>query len=248
MVYLEGVYWDLDGTIANTELEAHLPAFNESFKDLNINWYWDDKTYIELLKINGGRKRIEHFSNVKGFNFSRELIIEIHKRKQIHYLNFVKRGAVTLKTGVLRLIQELADRKIRQFIVTSSSRIQVDLLIEILFKNIKPFEFFITSEDVDSLKPHPNPYLKAINLSGISNKNSIVFEDSIPGIKSSKTANLPTICVQSNIPIEISSELKLDMLISSIGDTRTRTKILNGPLLSSKCVDYKFLNDFLNII
>jgi len=28
VTYLEGVYWDLDGTIANTELEAHLPAFN----------------------------------------------------------------------------------------------------------------------------------------------------------------------------------------------------------------------------
>ena len=32
MTYLEGVYWDLDGTIANTELEAHLPAFNFAFK------------------------------------------------------------------------------------------------------------------------------------------------------------------------------------------------------------------------
>ena len=41
MTYLEGVYWDLDGTIANTELEAHLPAFNYAFKDLGINWNWD---------------------------------------------------------------------------------------------------------------------------------------------------------------------------------------------------------------
>jgi len=32
VAYLEGVYWDLDGTIANTELEAHLPAFNNAFK------------------------------------------------------------------------------------------------------------------------------------------------------------------------------------------------------------------------
>jgi len=246
MVYLEGVYWDLDGTIANTELEAHLPAFNESFKDLNINWYWDDKTYIELLKINGGRKRIQHYSDVKGSNFSKDLIIKIHKRKQFHYLNLLRNGSVSLKTGVLRLVQELAEHKIRQFIVTSSSRIQVDLLMEILFNDLKPFEFFITSEDVDSHKPDPTPYLQAINLSGISNENSIVFEDSIPGIKSSKKANLPTICVQSNIPVEISSELKLDMFISSLGDKRNLTKILNGPLLSSKCVDFKFLNDFLN--
>ena len=55
MTYLEGVYWDLDGTIANTELEAHLPAFNNAFKDLGINWNWDTNKYIKLLKINGGK-------------------------------------------------------------------------------------------------------------------------------------------------------------------------------------------------
>ena len=58
MTYLEGVYWDLDGTIANTELEAHLPAFNNAFKDLDINWNWDTKKYIQLLRINGGKNRI----------------------------------------------------------------------------------------------------------------------------------------------------------------------------------------------
>ena len=51
MKYLEGVYWDLDGTIANTELEAHLPAFNSAFNDFELNWYWDTYKYIDLLKI-----------------------------------------------------------------------------------------------------------------------------------------------------------------------------------------------------
>ena len=62
MTYLEGVYCDLDGTIANTELEAHLPAFNNAFKELGIDWIWDTKTYIELLKINGGKNRIAYYS------------------------------------------------------------------------------------------------------------------------------------------------------------------------------------------
>ena len=56
--YLEGVYWDLDGTIANTELEAHLPAFNFAFNDFNLNWNWDRSTYLDLLKINGGKNNL----------------------------------------------------------------------------------------------------------------------------------------------------------------------------------------------
>ena len=62
VTYLEGVYWDLDGTIANTELEAHLPAFNFAFKDLGIEWNWDSNKYISLLNINGGKNRIAYYS------------------------------------------------------------------------------------------------------------------------------------------------------------------------------------------
>ena len=52
MSFLKGVYWDLDGTLANTELEAHLPAFNLAFNDFGLNWNWDPSNYIDLLKIN----------------------------------------------------------------------------------------------------------------------------------------------------------------------------------------------------
>ena len=97
MTYLEGVYWDLDGTIANTELEAHLPAFNNAFNDLGINWYWDENKYIELLRINGGKNRIDHYSNINNYHFSKELVIKIHEKKQFHYLEIIKKNCVTLK-------------------------------------------------------------------------------------------------------------------------------------------------------
>ena len=83
MAYLEGVYWDLDGTIANTELEAHLPAFNRAFNELGINWNWDADKYIELLKINGGKNRVSYFSKLNNDNFSENLIIKIHEKKTV---------------------------------------------------------------------------------------------------------------------------------------------------------------------
>ena len=87
MTYLEGVYWDLDGTIANTELEAHLPAFNNAFKDLGIDWNWGTNTYIKLLKINGGKNRIAYYAKSNNDNFSEDLILKIHQIKlRIHLL------------------------------------------------------------------------------------------------------------------------------------------------------------------
>ena len=246
MSYLEGVYWDLDGTIANTELEAHLPAFNRSFDALGLDWFWDEKTYIDLLKINGGKNRISFYSNLKNQKFSEEFISEIHLEKQKHYLSLIKNGAVNLKDGVIRLINELKNKKVRQFIVTSSSRIQVELLVDLLFGDDNPFEFFISSEDVNLHKPDPLPYLKAIALSGIKTSNSIVFEDSIPGVKSALSAKIPTICVKSNIPTYFDKDVALKCLVNSIGDDKNNTKVITGPLLNGKYIHYGYLVEFLN--
>ena len=245
MAYLQAVYWDLDGTIANTELEAHLPAFNKAFTDLKLDWFWDENTYINLLKINGGRNRISYFAKQNNVDFNQDFVIQIHKKKQEHYLNLVNSGVVSLKNGVYRLISELSSKNVRQFIVTSSSRNQVHLLISKLF-NKNPFEFFISSDDVDFLKPHPMPFLKAIKLSGIKITNSIVFEDSNPGLKSACSANLPTICVKSNLPTIYDKDIPLKCIVDTIGDIKHSTNIIKGPKLYRNFIDYKYLNDFIN--
>ena len=244
MNYLEGVYWDLDGTIANTELEAHLPAFNLAFDEFGIGWNWDTKKYIQLLRINGGKNRIAYYSKLKNFGLSNELIIKIHEKKQFHYLEIIKNNCVQFKTGVFRLINEL-QKNIRQFIVTSSSKKQVDLLVQNLFNGNNPFEFIISSEDVELKKPNPLPYLKAVKLSGIKKHNSIVFEDSNPGLKSSLAAKLPTILVPSNIPIVLEKNIKLDCILDSLGDENNVANVIKGPKLKKSYVDYSFLNDYL---
>jgi len=246
--FLEGVYWDLDGTIANTELEAHLPAFNDSFNDFGLDWKWDINCYIELLKINGGKNRISHYSNLRNQSLNNDLVVKIHERKQYHYLNLIRNNAVCLKIGVHRLIKELKSKGIRQFIVTSSSRKQVELLVENLFKEFNPFEFIISSDDVEIHKPDPLPYIKATQLSGIKKYKSIVFEDSNAGLKSSLTAHLPTIFIPSNIPTVIEKEINLDCIINHLGDHNNVTNIIKGPKLIGDHIDYSYLNDYLKLI
>lgn len=245
MAYLEGVYWDLDGTIANTELEAHLPAFNKAFKDFGIHWHWDANKYIKLLKINGGRNRIKFYSKLIKEDFSDEFIIKIHERKQFYYLETIQKNCVKLKVGVKRLIDELHRKQVRQFVVTSSSRKQVDIILKNLFNSFSPFEFIISSDDVEFVKPDPLPYLKAIQLSGIKENNSLVFEDSNPGLESSLAAKLPTIFVPSNIPIVLDKTLKLNVILDSLGDENNVANVIKGPKLKKNYVDYNFLNDYL---
>ncbi len=246
MTYLEGVYWDLDGTIANTELEAHLPAFNNSFNDFNLNWNWDTTTYIDLLKINGGKNRISYYSRLKNKYMNKLEVSKIHERKQYHYINYVKKNnVISLKTGVHRLIMELQKKEVRQFIVTSSSKKQATLITNQLFKESNPFEFIISSDDVPFHKPNPLPYLKAIKLSGIEFNKSIVFEDSSSGLRSSLAANLPTICVPSNIPVEIDKDIDLNCFIDTLGNESCKANVIRGPKLVTQYVDYAYLEKYL---
>ena len=246
MTYLEGVYWDLDGTIANTELEAHLPAFNYAFNDFNLSWNWDISTYLNLLKINGGKNRISYYSKLINNSMNNQEVKKIHERKQYHYINYVKKNnVISLKMGVNRLIRELHKKKVRQFIVTSSSKKQAKLIINQLFKEFSPFEFIISSDDVQFHKPNPMPYQKAMKLSGIKFNKSIVFEDSTPGIRSSLAAELPTIYVPSNIPADIDKDIDLDCFIDCLGNESCKAKVIKGPKLNRNYVDFDYLEKYL---
>ena len=246
MTYLEGVYWDLDGTIANTELEAHLPAFNYAFNDFNLDWNWDKSTYIDLLKINGGKNRISYYSKLVKRSMNDEEVKKIHERKQYHYINHVrKNNVISLKPGVYRLIKELQKKKVRQFIVTSSSKKQAKLITNQLFIEFNPFEFIISSDDVQYLKPNPLPYLKAMRLSGISLNNSIVFEDSVTGLRSSLAAKIPTIYVPSNIPAVIGKDMTLRCYVDSLGNENCKANVIKGPKLERDYVDCAYLEKYL---
>ena len=57
---LQAILWDVDGTLAETERDAHRVAFNQAFEAFGLPWHWSVERYGELLRITGGRERILH--------------------------------------------------------------------------------------------------------------------------------------------------------------------------------------------
>ena len=58
---IRALLWDVDGTLAETELEGHRRAFNRAFTEEGLAWCWDVDTYLQLLRISGGRERMRVF-------------------------------------------------------------------------------------------------------------------------------------------------------------------------------------------
>ena len=82
---LRAVFWDIDGTIADTEMEGHRIAFNKAFQYYNLKWHWNSLTYSKLLNISGGTRRINSFADSIKQNINETDVISIHKLKQKLY-------------------------------------------------------------------------------------------------------------------------------------------------------------------
>ena len=95
--------------------------------------------------------------------------------------------------GVLETLAELADTY-RMGIVTTSKRADFALIHE--KRSILDYmEFYLTVEDYERAKPHPEPYLTGLQRFGAAASETVVIEDSERGLKSALAAGIDCIVV-----------------------------------------------------
>ncbi len=78
-------------------------------------------------------------------------------------------------------------------LVTSSWRAKIDHVIA--HHGLDVFEHIVCRTDVVHGKPHPEPFLKALDLFGARADEVIVFEDSVGGIASAQQAGIKVVVV-----------------------------------------------------
>jgi HAD superfamily hydrolase (TIGR01509 family) len=107
---------------------------------------------------------------------------------------------VTFRPGALELVSTLAREGIPMALVTSSVRVHVDAVLRHVPGD--PFRFTVTADDVANLKPHPEPYLSALELIGAPAARTVVLEDSPTGIAAAEAAGCHVVAVPSVVPIQ----------------------------------------------
>jgi len=53
---LNALIFDCDGVLAETERDAHLPAFNRAFAEFELGIHWTPEVYAEKLRVAGGKE------------------------------------------------------------------------------------------------------------------------------------------------------------------------------------------------
>ena len=197
---LEALIFDVDGTLADTEL-AHLAAFNQAFAQEGIGWQWDVPLYTQLLEVSGGKERMLHYwkqvrPDVTDLgNGVQATIARLHELKTAAYEQAVRDGTVQLRPGVLKLIEAAHAEGLRLAIATTTSAVNI---VALLRRAIGPDwqRFFTVVEDASTAprkKPDPMVYQQTLARLAVPAAACLAFEDSANGLMAARTAKLATI-------------------------------------------------------
>jgi beta-phosphoglucomutase len=157
------------------------------------------KAYFNFSIEYGLKSSIEEFSDLNGPPI--KAIVQILKAKhgiqasveelELKYLEIIKSlyDDVKINKGGAELIKLVKEKNSKVGIVTSNYRQVVNDWLQ-FNKLANLIDFTVCSEDVEVGKPNPEPYLRAIEISGVDRSTIIAIEDSVSGLESAIQARL----------------------------------------------------------
>ncbi len=198
---LQALIFDVDGTLADTEA-AHRAAFNQAFDQEGLDWHWDEALYTQLLDVSGGKERLTHYwtqrhSEVRDVDGAgvRDTIARLHELKTAAYEAMVNDGAVSLRPGVLHLIDAAGHAGLHLAIATTTSPVNIAALLRGAIGSDWR-QFFGIVEDASTAaikKPHPQVYLQTLQRLQLPAAQCLAFEDSANGLRAATGAGLATV-------------------------------------------------------
>jgi len=186
---LKHIFFDNDGVLVDSEklyFEANRQVYAECGFELT------EEIYLEFfLKQNIGAW---HF--IKDLGYKPEQISALQKKRSAIYAESLSHQSLLIP-GAKELVSELHGQ-IPMAIVSSSNEDH----FKIIHKETgipEMMEFILTRPDYKHSKPSPDPYLKALSLSGCAANEALVVEDSLRGLEAAKAAGIPCVVIRSEL-------------------------------------------------
>ncbi|MCB9091562.1 MAG: HAD family phosphatase [Halobacteriovoraceae bacterium] len=174
------ILFDLDGTLLDSEafhmeaiwrLAGSMFGLNKSLSDVWRDCYGrSDDNSFELLKKESGRVDVDLdiFLSTKNVSCSESFFERLQK-------------GTLFENKIMELLQDLSAKKTSMGIVTASERHFLDLVLGNL--GVNKFNVTVARGETPKSKPHPEPYLKAMETLQVKDPTEVlIFEDSPTGI------------------------------------------------------------------
>ncbi|HEX3425879.1 MAG TPA: HAD family hydrolase [Acidimicrobiales bacterium] len=237
MTELAAVIFDVDGTLVDSERHGHRVAFNRAFEAFGLPYRWDEDLYGELRHVTGGQRRIDGYLAGQGVAEAEraELAPALHARKTEILQAMVDDGAIEVRPGVTRLLEELSAARCRLAVGTTGSRGWVERLLRRLLPATS-WEVVVAGDDVSARKPDPEVFQLAMEKLGLSADRAgarsggaaVVVEDSAEGLTAARAAALACVVVVNGYTAD-HDLTGADLVLDGFGDPGAPAVVLDDP-------------------
>lgn len=206
--HIQAVIFDLDGTILDNN-SFHLESWLKYLESKNIKISQED--FNQYMSGRTNKDAIEYIFQRK---MSDEEILKYTLEKEAVYRELYAPQLKPVK-GFLKLLGYLKEKRIKMAIATSGIQPNIDFM----FEHLPVKEYFaeiVNSAHIKNGKPDPEIYLLTAKKLKIEPTKCLVFEDSVPGIISAKSAGMMVIALTTT---QLSHELAMaDWVINDFED------------------------------
>jgi beta-phosphoglucomutase len=217
----ETILFDMDGVLVDS-MAYHLESWQEILGRFGIaltdEFVYRHEGAMDLEVIAGVFER-------QGLTFEADQLSAIYEGQNAlfreRYLN-----RVSLYPRALPLLSDCRERGLRLGLVTSSRLNLVERIWSA--EQLLGFATVVTADQVTRFKPHPDPYLKALDNLGLAGNRCLVVENAPAGIQAAKAAGLDCYAIASTLNPEYLQEAdRVFPDLEALGDY-----LINPPLFS----------------
>jgi HAD superfamily hydrolase (TIGR01509 family) len=214
------IIFDLDGVLIDTR-DLHFEVLNEALNEVSNEYVISYKDHLSKFDGLSTKKKLEILSNEKG------LPLEYHdfiwKRKQSLTSEKLK-TYLKYDEKIVKIIKKLKEDGLKVCVASNSIRetIKISLMKIGVMEHI---DYFISNEDVNSPKPHPEIYMKCMIKEKVLPKETLIIEDSYIG----RTAAIQSgaiLCPVKN-PTEVTLERIYEVMNREVKDPKWEDKKMN---------------------
>ena len=194
---LKAVIFGSIGSFSETS-RIQLESFNEALSQNGLKHQWDEKEYIEFLKIQGGLNRLKQVFPES----SPQVLEKIHSDKTRLFQQKLAEGESFLRTGFEAFCEMLLQNNILIGLASTTFLDSIDAILKSLNTISRENFAFIGHQGLTQRqKPDPEIYEIALREMGVKKEEVVAFEDTRLSLLSPIHAGIKTIA----IPGELSS-------------------------------------------
>ena len=208
----KAIFFDMDGVLFDS-MPYHAKAWEEVMRANGLPFTAYD-AYLNEGRT--GQSVIQEASNKVNKPCTDQQIEEIYRQKADAFKRMQPNGAQPMD-GIKEVLAFLAEHQKQVWVVTGSGQLSLFAQLSTLHPTLFVREQLITAYDVTHGKPHPEPYLKAWERSGLKKEECCVVENAPLGVRAAKSAGLFTIAVNTGIlENERLSQEKADVVLPNM--------------------------------